>query len=343
MPFKPAMKHVAKLAGVSTMTVSLALRAHPSIPQKTIQKIISIADKIGYRPNPMVSALMSDLKSKRSKRSSSIIAFINAFPPNAHWRSLSSLKRLRNGLEFRAEQLGYKISEFELGPHGVNEKQLIRILQTRGIRGVVFAPFPSSDTRLEQDWSKFACAALGYSLAYPQFHCAVNHQIHTLRLAFHELRKCGYKRIGFATSESDDQRSSHNWLASFLLEKHKALDNTIESPLFLTKQWDKKKFLNWLQKTKPEAIVTTNSEIHEMLDAGGYNIPRDLGLAYLHLFDEMKNCSGIDQNDEQIAEAALDLVIEQLYTNLFGSKITPKVVLIEGKWIQGETTLRTAV
>jgi len=340
MSSKPSMKHVAKLAGVSTMTVSLALRSHPSIPQKTIQKINALADKIGYRPNPMISALMSDLKSKRSTKSASIIAFINAFPKNAHWRTLSSLKRLRNGLQVRAEQLGYKISEFELGTHAVSEKQLIRILQARGIRGVVFAPFPESDTRLEQDWSNFACAALGYSLAYPQFHSAVNHQMHSLRLAFHELRNKGYKRIGFATSTSDDQRSSHNWLASFLLEKHKDLDKKLELPLFLTEQWERKQFLNWLKKSKPDAIVTTNSELHEMLDSGGYKIPKDLGLAYLHLFAEMKNCAGVDQNDEQIAEAALDLVIEQLYTNSLGPKTNPKVVLIEGKWIEGNTTLK---
>jgi len=54
----------------------------------------------------------------------------------------------------------------------------------------------------------------------------------------------------------------------------------------------------------------------------------------------MKNCAGVDQNDEQIAEAALDLVIEQLYTNSLGPKTNPKVVLIEGKWIEGNTTLK---
>jgi LacI family transcriptional regulator len=331
------MKHIAKIANVSTMTVSLALRSHPSIPIQTRQRIVSIAEKMGYRPNPMVSALMSDLRNKRSKGRSNVIAFITAFPPNAHWRSLSSLQRVRQGLELRSEQTGYSISEFKLGAHGVSEKRLIRILQTRGIRGVVFAPFPSSDTRLVEDWSKFACSVIGYSLSYPQFHCAVNNQIHSLRLAFHELRKLGYKRIGLAISSNDNQRTSNNWLASFLLERHKALLNKTKLPLFLAEDWDKKIFSDWLKIYKPDALVTTNSEIQELLDSVGIKSPNNLGLAFLHLFTEMKNCSGIDQRDEKIAEAAFDLVVEQLHTNTAGTIISPKIVLIEGKWVQAGT------
>jgi|APCry1669189241_1035207.scaffolds.fasta_scaffold00541_1 LacI family transcriptional regulator len=339
MPLKPSMKHVAKVANVSTMTVSLALRSHPSIPEKTRQRIALIAEKIGYRPNPLVSALMADIKSKRSKPSSTVIAFINAHPPDAHWRNLSSLERLRNGLALYAEKLGYSISEFKLGEHGVSEKRLISILQSRGIRGVVFAPFPSSETRLKNDWSGFACVAIGYSLYYPHFHCAVNHQIHSVRQVFEELRTLGYKRIGFAISTTDDKRASHNWMSSFLLEKHNAIESKNDLPLFLTQDWEIQKFITWFRANKPEAIVTTNSELQELLIADGIKAPEDVGIAFLHLFTEMKNCSGIDQNDERIAEAAFDLVIEQLYTNSLGPVKYPKIVLIEGKWVKGKTAL----
>ncbi len=332
------MKHVAKLANVSIMTVSLALREHPSIPEATRRRIRLLAGKVGYRPNPLISALMSDLRSKRSKRSYPVVAFINAYPPDTHWRNLSSLSRYRRAFLRRGEQLGYSISEFHLGPHGVTEARLIGMLKARGIRGVVFAPFPVPETRLKEDWGRFACAVIGYSLLFPQFHCAVNHQIHSLRLAFSELRKLGYKRIGLALSTYEDQRVAHNWMAAFLYERHQAMKEKINLPLFLADTWQEKKILSWVQRFRPEAIVTTNSELREILATGGVTAPHDVGLAYLHLAPEMKGCSGIDQNDELIAESTLELVVEQLHNNSVGSPLIPKIVHLEGVWVPGATT-----
>ena len=59
------MKHVAAAAGVSVMTVSLALRRVPSIPAETRERVLAVAEKLGYRRNPLVAALMADLRGRR--------------------------------------------------------------------------------------------------------------------------------------------------------------------------------------------------------------------------------------------------------------------------------------
>ena len=53
------MKHVAAAAGVSVMTVSLALRRAPSIPAATRERVVAAAEQLGYRRNPLVAALMA--------------------------------------------------------------------------------------------------------------------------------------------------------------------------------------------------------------------------------------------------------------------------------------------
>lgn len=53
------LKQIALEAGVSVMTVSRALRNQPSSASATRQRIQQIAERLGYRPNPLVSALMS--------------------------------------------------------------------------------------------------------------------------------------------------------------------------------------------------------------------------------------------------------------------------------------------
>jgi hypothetical protein len=57
----------------------------------------------------------------------------------------------------------------------------------------------------------------------------------------------------------------------------------------------------------------------------------------MHLTRDLAGCSGIDQNNERVGAAAVDLVVEQLHANAFGVPENPKTVLIEGRWEPGST------
>ena len=48
------MSDVAKAAGVSKNSVSLAFRNDPRIPVCTRERILRIAEKLGYQKNPTV-------------------------------------------------------------------------------------------------------------------------------------------------------------------------------------------------------------------------------------------------------------------------------------------------
>ncbi|WP_438448075.1 LacI family DNA-binding transcriptional regulator [Gorillibacterium sp. sgz5001074] len=55
----PTIEEIAKLAGVSKTTVSLALSDHPRISEQTKRKIREIAEQIHYVPNRLASGLSS--------------------------------------------------------------------------------------------------------------------------------------------------------------------------------------------------------------------------------------------------------------------------------------------
>ena len=63
----------------------------------------------------------------------------------------------------------------------------------------------------------------------------------------------------------------------------------------------------------------------------------------MHLTAELAGCAGIDQNNEQVGAAAVDLVVEQLHGNSYGLPEIPKTVLIEGRWITGTTACGRSV
>ncbi len=79
--------------------------------------------------------------------------------------------------------------------------------------------------------------------------------------------------------------------------------------------------------------------VREWLPAAGAKVPETCGFADLDVDDESDTpYSGIRQNNEQVSAAAIDLVIGQLQRHERGLPKCPKIMLVEGKWVDGATT-----
>ena len=333
--------HVAAAAGVSVMTVSLALRRAPSIPTETRERVLAVAGKMGYRRNPLVAALMADLRGKKVRGPEAhVLAYVESYPPGGPPQQTGSLSRFRDGVIAGAAKHGFGVQLFRLGDGGLSEARLEQVLEARGVRGLVFAPFPQTGSVLTQAWRNHALAALGFSLAGPALHRAVNHQTQSIRLALTELRALGYRRIGLVMRRHEDERTGRSWLSSVLLAQHDAAGTELRYPLLLVEKIERRPLLAWVKAERPDVVVTTEPEVQKMLPRQLLGSGSRVGFAHLHLTPDSNGCSGIDQNNERVGEAAVDLVVEQLHGNVFGFPENPKTVLIEGKWVTGETTAR---
>lgn len=326
------MKHVAAAAGVSVMTVSLALRGDPSIPEATRQRVTAAAERIGYRPNPLVSALMAGLRGRHPRgRGAHLIAYVDSFGDRATAQQRASLRRYRRGAADAAERHGYRLQDFDLGPGGLTPARLEQVLRARGIRGVVLAPFPSPGSELILNWSHFAAAAIGFSLARPSLHRAVNHQAQTARDAILRLVELGYRRIGLALSHHENNRAQKNWLSATLLARFEHQAQALAFPLLLEDRIELPRLRAWCRTERPEVVLTSESAVRAML------APRGPDVAHLHLTANDAGCAGMDQANERVGAAAIDLVVEQLHANLRGIPEHPKTVLVEGHWVDGST------
>jgi DNA-binding LacI/PurR family transcriptional regulator len=339
------MKEVAAAAGVSIMTVSLALRRAPSIPAATRERVLAEAARLGYRRNPLVSALMAGLRGRRpSGLEAEVLAYVESIPAGSNRQSVESLRRFREGAAAGAARHGYRLEFFQLGGRGgLGEARLERVLHTRGIRGVVFAPALRPGAALGQPWANHALAALGFSIGRPALHRAVNHQVHSIRLALQSLLAIGYRRIGLVISREHDERVEHRWLSSVLLARQEHRGSEARFPMLLEDRVGPRALRAWLRTERPEVVLTTEPAIapivrRELGPDGG-----PLGFAHLDLTAELPGCSGIDQNNERVGAAAVDLVVEQLHGNDFGLPENPKTVLIEGRWVPGSTAPGPAV
>ena len=98
----------------------------------------------------------------------------------------------------------------------------------------------------------------------------------------------------------------------------------------------------WLGHHRPEVVLSTEQNVQAILSRAGGRGVRSVGFAHLHLTPAIAGCTGIDQNNERVGAAAVDLVVEQLHANRYGIPENPKTVLIEGRWEPGTTAMGPA-
>ncbi|CAM3089929.1 LacI family DNA-binding transcriptional regulator [Rariglobus hedericola] len=339
------MSELAKVAGVSKMTVSLALRGNEKISAATRERIRALADKMGYRPNPLVQTLMANLRSSRPANYHSTIAWVTAFPTRDGWSKHWVHKLYHQGAVARAAALGYKIETFWALAPRMNGAALTRMLRARGIRGLVIPPVADPGTRLDIDWAHFSCATIGYSFTEPRLHRAAANLREGMTRALTECLQRGFKRIGFALPANTDARVNHSWLAGYLAWQQ-FIPAKDRLPVLLAPDRLEDLLPKWLGAHRPDVIISPNFEFLKWLPSLGKRIPEDISLVTLSYPDaedaSIAHISGINQNNVTIGEAAVDLVVSQLQHNDAGIPAHPRVMLIDGFWNEGATLATTA-
>lgn len=337
MNHRVTMADIARAAEVSKMTVSLALRNHPSLPPETSHRIQDMARSLGYRPNPLVAALMTELRTSKTKIATTTIAYVTSVLPSHTWMQSPTHRKFFTGASERAESLGYRLEAFNLATGKMNNARLANILWHRNIRGIIFAPASSFTADLKFDYSPFSTVALGFSIPGMKVHRVANHHSHTMTLALDNLRACGYRRLAVVLHERDNPRVDYGWLAGYdvFLRRHSDFPNI---PPLLSISGSKAEFRRWFDKWKPDGIATLDLNVEPWLRTMKVRVPQDIGVAMLNAHPEENKMSGTIQHCEVIGATAADLVAEEMNHNHLGIPVYPKTVYIESDWIAGTST-----
>jgi len=330
------MQQIADAVGVSRMAVSLALRNSPKISAKTRERISQAADELGYRPNPMVSALMTQLRAGREVKRPTTVAYVTAYPTEDGWRQPGLFTEFYTGAKKRAAALGYTLEEWWLRRPGLSEQRFSDILFTRNILGLIIAPLPAGGAALALDWPRFASAAIGYSVASPSIHRVSNDQYSTIRLAIAELTRLGYRRIGMAMTRDGDERVNCNWSAGLLVFQS-SIPPERRIPALLADGPFGPAFASWFTSYQPDAIISQEPECIDILQNLGVRVPHDVGFAHLGVTADDTQWAGVNQAAELVGNAAVDVVDAQLRRNERGLPAQQKTVLVRGHWVPGPT------
>ena len=133
----PTIRSLASEAGVSPMTVSLALRNHPRIRPEVRERIQQIALEAGYKTDALVANLLAQLRTKKTLSYQSTIGLLTIWDsPTLHKTTQTFLEWVA-GCEERAVSLGYGLDQFSLAETPLTAERLVKILHTRNIRGLL--------------------------------------------------------------------------------------------------------------------------------------------------------------------------------------------------------------
>lgn len=328
------METIARRLNLSKVTVSNAMRGSGRLSEATRKRVMETAKQMGYRPNPLVTALMSNLRRRRSGRRCTL-AFLNFFPGKDDWKDHPTFVQFHRGATQRSEELGYRLEPHWQGEVGGNNKRLGNILYARGIPGLIIAPLPAGAARIDLEWGRFATVAIGQTFRQFSAHRVSNHQVHTVRLAVQTLMERGVRRIGLTVPKMDDEKVENAWLAGVIAAQfHFGLPAV--RPMAMA-EFTPQAVVAWVKKERVEAVLSTNNSPMIWLRRAGVRVPEDVGFVHLDWSPEKGDLAGVDQRSDLIGAAAVDLLIEQLNNNETGVPARAKTVLIDGDWHEGPT------
>ena len=334
-------RRIAELAGVSPSTVSLALRGSHKIPEETRRHVIKIAERHGYRPNPKVKELMSQVRRSASDQSEACFGLISFYESERPWESSPHLMRIYQSMIQRADDLRYRIEPLWLRAAGMTHARLGRILDARGIEGILCLGSPDVDEVFPLEFDHYAVVTQGVSIR-TSLHRIVTHAAADMTRTLEAVHRLGYRRPGLVLGDKSAIRSADTYLGAYLGWCFQRFGRPLPIPPLRLGQIDERTLLRWMQQEEPDVMIVVQNR-EELLKFGtilqrkGIRCPQDIGLAALCQFLEGTEFAGMQANQQLLGAWMVELLADRILNHDLGIPRHPRTVMVESQWVGGRS------
>lgn len=317
----------------------MALRGDRTISPEMRQRVMEAAEQVGYHSNAYVNVLMTHIRSGKRLTDQGVIAMLVNAASLKEWHDVDSYRVFHEGVMRRSVELGFHVESFFLRDPNTSIATIERILQARGIQGIILAPPYQGNRILDLHWERYAAVGVGFGWEEQELDRVAFDNLQNFITAFQELLLLGYRRIGTVVDRkfTRGNRCGIKWFTGYLECQHK-LAREYRIPMFAetTAKDGQERFRKWYEKWRPDALLTQTGREREWLDAMNVRVPDDVGLACLAQ-PSHPHYARIDEDGEEVGATALELVVSKIARNEFGPPIRPKITMIEGRWVDGVT------
>lgn len=326
------LRHIAAAAGVSQMTVSRALGGRGRIATETQKRIVALAEKLGYRPDPVIAKLMHHLRNRRMQRFQSVIMGLTTRPPGDREEFFRAVVA---GAEGQARRRGYGFAVMHVSPGPKGWSGVHRMLRNRGIEGLLLLPQHAPvDLGGLLDWKQFSVVAATASAIAPVVHRVMPHHFANTLLLCRRLAERGHHRIGLVITAEHDLRSAHGFTAAVTWHGTNEARHLV--PPLVTRGTAAEAVRAWFEREKPDAIITNEARSsRECARFLGRKLSVPLRFAVTSVPREpRRDLWGIDERPAAIGSAALDLLAGMVEHGVRGPPESPASTLLPGRWVE---------
>ncbi len=178
-------------------------------------------------------------------------------------------------------------------------------------------PWPTATRRATVEGSGTACVSLGRVFENPGRNFSIDTQYAAARLMVRQLVWLGYERPGLVINPYVDLITDSRFQVGFLSPNSFALRGP-RVPLLMSKPTEEEEIAMWFRTFRPDVVVSSFPLVLHWFDAMGVRVPREVGFA---TFDadpmQLPQVSGIDQQHEEMAAAAVELLVQMINLNQF--------------------------
>lgn len=335
----PTYREIARACGVDVSTVSRALNHSQRLPEETRNRIRKVAERLGWRANPLAAAYMSHLRSTRPPTYKAVLGFVTDFPQRGGFETLpGDIKRCFRGAADRAASYGYSLQLFNLADPDLAPAVLNQALFHRNAAGVICARFANPGSTLDDvEWHRYAAIAIGRNLGRPALHRVAGNMHTGFALIIRKVLELGYRSIGVVVSEAFDQQSGHGIEEVAYYAQHHLPAGCVLHLMMTRREGPEEveSIARFLAEHRPQVAMGTY--VWEAIRQLKWRVPQDISFVSINRDPSFRSHAGLDHHYELQGRYAADLLIGQINSNTRGVPDKQIDHLIPCSWVDGAT------
>jgi LacI family transcriptional regulator len=272
------------------------------------------------------------------RRNPPTLAYVTNWNTRWGWKHVTAHPDFYSGAEEKARELGFRLEHFWLREPGLTSGRMSRILEARGIGGIVLASHVREiDEELQFDWNRFSAVKIDYFPHQPHLPNVTNNQLQVIRLAMQQVLAAGYGRIAFVMDQGWDITVDRLWSAGFLWGQQ---DVPVRQRLPIYLFPHRLPLAEWLAQHRPEVVISKAEFVHGAFKQLGWQAPRDVAFVDIFLEDFSGRVAGVRQNHREVGALAIEILAGRLQHNVRGVPVVPTTTAVDGTWFDGESCPR---
>jgi LacI family transcriptional regulator len=318
---EPTQADVARSAGVSQATVSLALRGHPRISAGTRRRIEEAATRLGYRLNPWYSQMAG----RRTGQGLTTVAYLHG-----HDRDEIRDDGFFSALRAHGSDYGFRVDPIAI--RGYASLRVNQILRTRGIRAVLLAQTnpssPDFDLRLEHH----SIVQIGWNKKQPLYHRVIADLEEAPARCLKAAIAAGCRHIALLVPLADGSESDRKLLRASHGSAQVTVGATVRVLACSRRLAEMRRALDELVRDpQVDAVVISGGKALHRLSGNQPLLPRE-GVHLWDMVDAEGPVPGLRIPIAAIAQVALRRLRSKLSLNEIGPPSIPETIAIPMDW-----------